>query len=294
MSGSGQPARKPDPTATDHSLTARVACSAVRDPINAGSIDALAVVQTQLFADQESLATKARRAGLSVTVVVRLASARRHARLEKILSALSRLGLGLLGRTRGDHHWRVWALPAGELSLPAGATLPAIIRRRLEGCTSIKELSSLSGLGRSVIQRLRRGRLPPVLETILRLMGAVDGELLVMTGDGSARAVQLPVQRESHSDRVPRGVAPRSTRYTSESRSPRGRLRISKAEILTLHQELHWSGARIAQIAGVSAERVRQILRLFGVEPTRVRQRRLRSESLRRRADGLSGSRPGR
>ncbi len=57
---------------------------------------------------------------------------------------------------------------------------------------------------------------------------------------------------------------------------------LKKDDILTMHQQLGMNYTRIALIAGVSVERVRQILQLFGVEPLRQRQRRQLIESCQR------------
>ena len=253
--------------------------------------DVLAVTQALLFTGGESLATMARRAGLSPTVVGRLAAAKRHVRLDRFLNAMGRLGLGLMGRRGGDRHWRVWILPSGNAVLPPGMTLNAVVMRAAERVPSITLLASQSGLSRSAVQRLRHGRLPPVWETIQQLMAAVDGEVVVLSGDGGVRRLELPTMVGGSGASGGRDKTKRRAKQVGTS-PRRGRLIISKAEIFTLHEELNWSCARIAAVAGVSAERVRQILQLFGVEPMRVRERRLRSEAYRQRADGLAASSP--
>src|ERR1043165_8586777 len=83
--------------------------------------DPLAVIQGLLFSVDRSYAALARAAGLATSVVGRLATASRHARLFAFLAALERLDLGLLVCTRHESGWRVLALPRGRLGLPPGA-----------------------------------------------------------------------------------------------------------------------------------------------------------------------------
>ena len=151
-------------------------------------------------------------------------------------------------------------LPVGDRDLPPGDELPDLVAHRVQSS------GVPGGISRAMRERLRHGHLPPVVDNFLLLLSVVGGEAVALDGQGTFRRLRLPSPLTETAP-PPRRRRKPATRITYR------RSVLGKKEIINLHRE----GLRPAQIAaqaGISTERIGQILRLFGIEP--ARQQRLR------------------
>jgi hypothetical protein len=126
--------------------------------------------------------------------------------------------------------------------------------------------------------------MPPIALTIFRLLAAIEAEVIALGGDGGVRVMVMPAGTTKASRRL---RSPASRPQDPVTKSARGRLVLGKSEVLYLYQQQKMSCSEIASIAGVSSERVRQILLLFGIEGLRRRQRRERLERYCQQAFGV-------
>ena len=230
-------------------------------------INSLRALQSLIFTVDHSLADIAYLSGISPTVIHRLVHCAHHTRLVNVISAFGILGLGLCARTSRNPHWQVLVLPQGRRHLPDGETMETLVAAATIRAGSVASVAARTSLSRNALERLRQQHLPPAVNTLLTLLSAVEGEVLAIGGDGSQRILQLPsCQPHSHK------------RKTIPQKKQRGRphhqARLSKGDIVAMHNDLQMPCTKIAEIAGLSYERVRQILLLFGVEPARIRQRK--------------------
>ena len=230
-------------------------------------VNPLRALQSLIFTIDHSLVDIAQLSGISITVIHRLVHCTQHTRLTNFIAALGILGFGLCARTVRNPHWHVLVLPQGHRHIPEGITMETLVAAAITRTGSIASIAARTSLSRDALKRLRHQHLPPAVNTILTLLSAVDGEVLVIGGDGSHRTLQLP-GCQPHSPQRKKGSV---RKYTKR---PHPSARLSKGDIVAMHKDLQMTCTQIAEIAGLSYERVRQILLLFGIEPARIRQRK--------------------
>ena len=230
-------------------------------------VNPLCALQSLIFTIDHSLVDIAQISGISITVIHRLVHCTQHPRLTNFIAALGILGMGLCARTVRNPHWHVLVLPQGHRPIPEGITMEALVAAAINRAGSIASVAARTSLSRDALERLRHQHLPPAVNAILTLLSAVEGEVLVIGGDGSHRTLHLPVCQ-------PHSPPRKKISVRKHTKRPHSSARLSKGDIVAMHKDLHMTCTQIAEIAGLSYERVRQILLLFGIEPARIRQRK--------------------
>lgn len=173
---------------------------------------------------------------------------------------LSRDEVAVVGAGDGGHP----ALPAPGLGSFLGAE-----RRRCG--IGLRSLQRATGLPYGTVRRSLVDRRTGVVEQLLLLLGCLGYSLFVLTADGDQVRLPMPLvdaavgkvrraahlaslrrYRDHHLLRIPR-------------RHWRGRLRLSEEDVVARYQRQGQGCSQIAIHAGVSSDRIRQILKRHGV-----------------------------
>jgi hypothetical protein len=220
-----------------------------------------------VFTAEGSLNSLATKAGLQRAEIGRLAHLVRHERFDDYCGHVGVLGIGLIAKAPHAPDWVSLSIPTGRFDLPGGTTLSTLVQ---QACVTTPDVRLVP---RSVRKRMERGVLPPIWKSLIAILFACGGELWALGGNGASRPLELhPVGRHH----IPVSRNKNRVRRATVTASPPGRLQIPKGTLFALYRDHGYSIRRMASIAGVSAERVRQILLIYGVSlAERRRQQRI-------------------
>jgi hypothetical protein len=262
------------------------------------------LVQESFAVSSCSLHGLASRSGMPVATVWRHLHHIHYPAVEAVERLLVALGCRLHCRDPAGR-WHPLPLSRDEVAVvvAGGGGMPAppatglggfLGAERLRWGVGLRLLQRASGLPYGTVRRSLADRRTGVVEQLLRLLGCLGCSLFVLTADGDQVGIPMPgvettagsARREAHLASLRRYRARHLLRMPRRHR--RGRLRVSKDEVVARYQRQGQDCAQIALYAGVSADRVRQILKQRGVPLERDRQL-----AVRRAATPLMVLRPG-
>lgn len=197
----------------------------------------------------------------SLRRLMRPTACRELCNVERCLLALA---LAIVTRSTEDAPWKSVAVAPTPCPIPGvllqQARIPGILATIQVGCRGHGwgpvALARASRISVSTAHHLLHASELRALAPLEQVLARLGVEIGIIASDGAAHVIPL----------VPSGTPPpvvKSPRRPRRSLHPRGRLLISKAAVLDLHRHHGLSFARIAPIAGVGAERIRQIIRMF-------------------------------
>jgi hypothetical protein len=131
-----------------------------------------------------------------------------------------------------------------------------------------------SGLPYAVARRLLQARSNRVVAGILTVLGVLGAEVWVIDGRGDCRRVAQPRADLERGERLRRrdiAMAAATRRPRARASAGGGRATLGKGEMVRLYRDAGASVGAIARRSGVSAERVRRLVREAGCPTARAR-----------------------
>lgn len=266
--------------------------------MTAPEIGFFAACRRLIFVSPHPFSELAARAGMPVRQVRRLHARTTHPLIDRAALALALMGWSLMARA-GDGRWTV--LFEGSEGAAAGGQGGGTVRLAwtswAEGIAAACALDAgrlsavlvREGISRGLATRLGRGQLPVGFRQLVHLLGAADQRVVVIDARGQAGWLKLDLP----TGQPGLGIRPmvRCPAVCTRKTRPAGCTGTSclgKGMILDLYRNRGLDCKTIAQLAGISRERVRQIIvQLGGTSPRRLRVARRISAFL---GDGDAGS----
>jgi uncharacterized protein YerC/DNA-binding CsgD family transcriptional regulator len=214
-----------------------------------------------------------RRSGIALTTIRRLRHGNGAAEIMTLERLLSSLGVQLLAKR--DDQWLALQLSESKVYPQLGKNLKAVrtsAHSLLEVVQMVAKAHSIcvnalhrhTGISYAVINRIMNSNYMRVITPCETLLAALNLSLLAVTAHGDTIMIhsKAPDRLRGSARQANYRAAVRRWRQAQPLAHPTGRRsQISKSDIFTLRYSKGLSCREIAEIAHISTERVRQVLR---------------------------------